>query len=111
MPRRFQRIPPLSRRLRQRALQPRDVAAEIQKLAVDHRGHFVDGVRKNEPAIKDRDLRFVFGQIFPIQIDNSAHVYSTHSRCLVDRIRRVPSKRQFNSVSQKMVPISGSTFG
>jgi ABC transport system ATP-binding/permease protein len=47
------------------------MAVEIDKLSVKHRNDFIDRVREEEAAVKDRDLAFAFGDITAVEIDGS----------------------------------------
>ena len=42
--------------LADRALQPRQMRGVVDQFAVQHGGHFVDAVGKQEAAVEDRDL-------------------------------------------------------
>ena len=42
--------------LADRTLQPRQMRGVVDQLAVQHGGHFVDAVGKQEAAVEDRDL-------------------------------------------------------
>ena len=48
--------------LTERAMQPREVAREVDQLAVEHRRHLVDAVGEQEAAVEHADLRLLLRQ-------------------------------------------------
>ncbi len=45
----------------------------VQQLAVEDRGHLVHGIRHQEAAVEDGDLRLFLGKIFAVDVDGSRH--------------------------------------
>ena len=65
---------PLGRRVRrrngdggERALQPDEMPVGVEEAPAEDRGHLVDAVAEEQPAIEDRDLRLRLGHELPVQ--------------------------------------------
>src|SRR5690606_31754378 len=61
--------------LAQTALQPGEMAVEVQELAAEDGGHLIDAIGHEKAPVEDRDGGFGFGKILPVHIDGAAHAY------------------------------------